>query len=234
MRVLLKLSGESVSDGLGINYQKVKEVVSLFNNVKDLGHEIVIVVGGGNFHRGRENTNLDAVTSDTIGMLATIMNALTLKDAFINIGIPSIVSTPFNFNQLLNRYTDEELRNKIKEGSIIIFGGGIGESGYSTDSAASKYASLMHCDLIIKLTNVDGVYDSDPRINENAKMYEKITFDEVIQKKLKVMDENAFIECKNNNISIRVINFNNQDNLLKAINNECIGTIISNEVENER
>lgn len=228
-RILLKLSGESLGDKKqGLDLDKTLKICETIKELVEKGYEIVIVVGGGNYWRGRENTNFDKVTSDTIGMLGTVMNALALKDSFRQLGINAIVSTPFNFNELVPRYTKDEILTALDFKNVVIFGGGLGKSGYSTDSAASHQAVITKCDLIVKLTNVDGVYDSDPKTNKNAKKYDFLTFKEVLDKELKIMDLGAIKECMNNNISIAVINFEDKNNLLKVLNNEKVGTIISN------
>ncbi len=232
-RVLLKLSGESLGkEKEGLDFALVLEVCNYVKFLIEKGYEIVIVVGGGNYWRGRDNLEIEKVTSDTIGMLGTIINALALKDGFRQVGIKAIVSTPFNFNELLPQYKSQELVSALDLKNVVIFGGGIGKSGYSTDSAASHEAVVTKCDLIVKLTNVDGVYDRDPSVDKDAQKYDQISFKEVLDKGLKIMDLSAIKECMENNISIAVINFKDKDNLLRILNQEKVGTLISNEKSN--
>ena len=213
-RVLIKLSGESLmNEKENINKEKVQELTNLFKQVRELGIELGIVIGGGNFFRGRSNQDMYQLYVDSMGMLGTCMNALGLMDGFKKNNVNAIFSTPFNLNNLYPTYTQEELNNLIKD-NVIVFGGGTGNIGCSTDTASSNKAKLINADVIIKLTNVDGVYDKDPNKYEDAKLYKSLTFKEVLDNpEIKVMDIGAIEECKENNIEIRVINFNDKNNL---------------------
>ena len=225
-RIILKISGEALKDeGKNVSNNKLEIVLRTINKLKD-NHQIGIVIGGGNFFRGRENANIEKVTGDTIGMLSTIINSLYLKDYLEKNNLKVILSNPFNFNELMDKYNNDELKDYYDNNHIIIFGGGIGKSGFSTDSGAILAADILNSDLIIKMTNVDGVYDSDPKNNPNAKKYNRLTYDEVIDKNLKVMDLYAIEKCKEKNISILVINFNDYKKISEAINNKNIGTYI--------
>ena len=229
-RILIKLSGESLMGDVAlIDKEKTKELAKLIKRVREMGVEVGIVIGGGNFFRGRSNQDMYQLYVDTMGMLGTTINALGLADAFRNEDLPCIISTPFDLNGLIPKYTEEEVLEKIKE-NVVIFGGGTGHIGCSTDTAASNKASLIKADSIIKLTNVDGVYNKDPNKYSDAIMYDKLTHDDVLANpEIKVMDISAIEECKENNIDITVINFNDKENLIKVLNGEAIGTVITSD-----
>ncbi len=227
-RILLKLSGESLmGDVTLIDKSKTKEIADLIKRIRDMGIEVGIVIGGGNFFRGRSNQDMYQLYVDTMGMLGTTINALGLADAFRNVDVPCIISTPFDLNGLIPKYSDEEVLEKIND-NVVIFGGGTGHIGCSTDTCASNKASLIHANTIIKLTNVDGVYDKDPNKYTDAIMYDYLTHQEVLDNpEIKVMDIPAVRECMDNNIDINVINFNDKENLIKVLEHEKIGTRIS-------
>ncbi len=215
MKVVLKVSGELLN-----NIEVLNSLISNVNKLKD-SNKIAIVIGGGNYFRGRDHLDMKELNRDTIGMLASVMNSLTLDNYFSNKNISSIVSTPFTFPNLLEDYSDDDLL-RLYEDNIVIFGGGIGKCGVSTDTKCFEVAKLLNADMIIKLTNVDGVYDKDPNKYEDAKLLKNITFDQVLDNKLSVMDLGMIEACKINNIKIKVMNFNNIDNLL----NDSEGSII--------
>jgi len=228
-RIILKVSGEALrNENVLVSKEKLKIILDTIKLLKKENHKIGIVVGGGNFFRGRENTDMSKVNADTIGMLGTIMNALYIKDYIEKNSINCAVSTPFSFPNLLNDYNIEELNEAYDNGNVIIFGGGIGQSGYSTDSGAAMAAELLNGDLIVKMTNVDGVYDSDPKMNKDAIKFDKLDFDEIIEKKLKVMDLEALKKCKQNNINILVINFTEYEKIIGYLKGIQVGTIIKN------
>ena len=227
-RILLKLSGESLMGDVAlIDKSKTKEIADLIKRIRDMGIEIGIVIGGGNFFRGRSNQDMYQLYVDTMGMLGTTINALGLADAFRNADVPCIISTPFDLNGLIPKYSDDEVLEKIQD-NVVIFGGGTGHIGCSTDTCASNKASLIQANTIIKLTNVDGVYDKDPNKYSDAIMYDYLTHQDVLDnQEIKVMDIPAVRECMDNNIDINVINFNDKENLVKVLENEKIGTRIS-------
>ncbi len=227
-RILIKLSGESLmGDDLVIDKEKTMMIAKLIKRVQEMHIEIGIVIGGGNFFRGRSNQDMYPLYVDTMGMLGTTINALALADAFKKCDVPCIISTPFDLNGLIPKYQEEEILEKIKD-HIILFGGGTGHIGCSTDTCASNKASLIKADAIIKLTNVDGVYDKDPNKYSDAIKYDHLTHQEVLDNPLiKVMDIEAVRECMNNDIDITVINFNDQENLIRILENKKIGTRIS-------
>ena len=227
-RILIKLSGESLMGDVAlIDKEKTKEIASLIKRVCEMGIEVAIVIGGGNFFRGRSNQDMYQLYVDTMGMLGTTINALGLADAFRNANVPCIISTPFDLNGLIPKYEMDEVKEKIKD-NVVIFGGGTGHIGCSTDTCASNKASVIGADTIIKLTNVDGVYDKDPNKYPDAVMYNELTHQEVLDNpEIKVMDIPAIEECQNNNIDITVINFNDKENLIRILEGKKIGTRIS-------
>ena len=227
--ILLKLSGESLmSDTENINKEKTKEIAKLIKRVHDMGINIGIVVGGGNFFRGRSHQDMEAINADSMGMLGTTMNALALRDAFTKENIKNVVFSPFDFHELIEYHSEEELKKLYKEGTVIIFSGGTGHIGCSTDTAASMKATMIGADVIIKLTNVDGVYDKDPNKYSDAKMYKKLTHQEVLDNpEIKVMDLKCIKDCMKENKDILVINFDDKENLIKVLNGVDIGTVIS-------
>jgi len=226
-RVILKISGEALKIGNNlIADEKLEIILKTIEILKKDNHKIGIVIGGGNFFRGREHNEMEKVTRDTIGMLGTVTNALYIKDFLSKKNINSIISTPFNFPNLIENYTNNELNEKYENGEIILFGGGIGKSGYSTDSGTILASEILNCDLIIKMTNVDGVYDGDPKIMKDAKKFSKLTYDEVIKNNYKVMDQYAIEKCKENGIKILVINYSDYEGIKKYFDGKIIGTLI--------
>lgn len=226
-RVILKISGEALkSNNEQVSKDKLNIILNSIKILKNRNIKIGIVIGGGNFFRGREHTDMNKVTADTIGMLGTVMNALYLKDYLEQNSIKSIVSTPFDFPNILNNYSNNDLFDLQENDNVIIFGGGIGKSGYSTDSGVILARDILKSDFIIKMTNVDGVYDSDPKINLNAIKYDRLSFSEVLKKDLKVMDSYAIEKCMESNTKILVINFENYKDIDKYLNGIPVGTII--------
>lgn len=225
-KVVLKISGEYLKeDRENVSIKKLEHIGIIIKKLLDNNFYISVVIGGGNFFRGRSNTNMDKVTGDTIGMLSTVMNSLYLKDYLNSINIEAIVTTPFDFPGLLENYSKEDIKNYS---GVTIFGGGIGKSGFSTDSAVVNASLITESPIIIKLTNVDGVYDKDPNKDISAIMFEDITYDEVLKRNLEVMDIYAINECKKLDKKIIVMNINDIENIDRFINNEKVGTIIHN------
>ena len=229
LRVLLKLSGESLagSDSKGINFDKVLEICSEIKEVVEKTKiELGIVVGGGNFWRGRSNQHMDRCTSDHIGMLATTMNALALNDAFKQLGQESRVQTGIEMRQISEFYIKNRADRHMQKGRIVIFGCGTGSPFFSTDTAASLRAAEINADILIKATNVDGIYTSDPKKDKDAKKIDELTYIDVLNKKLKVMDSTAITLCMENEIPIIVYDLNKKGDLLKIIQGKKIGTIV--------
>lgn len=227
-RILLKLSGETLSgsDGKGIDFNSVLNICDEIKECSKLGVEISIVVGGGNFWRGRSNTNMDRCTADHIGMLATTMNALALQDAFKQLQVESRVQTGIEMRQIAEFYIKNRATRHMEKGRIVIFGCGTGSPFFSTDTAAALRAAEINADIIFKATNVDGVYTGDPKKDKTATKFDEITYIEVLNRKLNVMDSTATSLCMDNNIPILVFDINQKGNLLKAIKGEKIGTIV--------
>lgn len=229
-RILLKLSGEYFKGAKenGIDFEKMLEVA---RTIKECLHnnnniELAIVVGGGNFWRGRSNTMMDSCTSDHIGMLATTMNALALNDAFIQIGLESRVQTGIEMRQIAELYIRERALKHLSKKRVVIFGCGTGSPFFSTDTSASLRAAEINADIILKATNVDYVYTKDPRKYDDYEIIKETSHLNVIKEKLRVMDLTAISLCMDNNIPIRIFNINDLSNLKKAILGEDIGTII--------
>ena len=229
--ILLKLSGESLmSEAENINKEKTREIARLIKKVQAMGINISVVVGGGNFFRGRSHQDMEAINADSMGMLGTTMNALALRDAFTKENIKNVISSPFDFHELIEYHSEDELKKMYNEGVVIIFSGGTGHIGCSTDTAASMKAIMIGANVIIKLTNVDGVYDKDPNKYKDAILYKKLTHKEVLDNpEIKVMDLKCIKDCMEYNKDILVINFNDQENLIKVLNGEDVGTVIKND-----
>jgi uridylate kinase len=229
-RILLKLSGESLagSKGTGIDFDRVLDVCKEIKEVAELGIEVAIVVGGGNFWRGRSNQQMDRCTSDYIGMLGTTMNALALGDAFKQLGQDVRVQTGVEMRQVAEFYIKNRADRHLDKGRVVIFGCGTGSPFFSTDTAAALRSAEINADAVLKATNVDGIYTADPRKDENATLIKEVTYMEVLNKKLNVMDSTAPTLCMDIDIPIIVFNINNKGNLLDLINGKDIGTLVRN------
>ena len=227
-RILLKLSGEVLSGdkGTGIDFDKTLEFAREIKEGVELGAEIAIVVGGGNFWRGKSNEYMNRATSDYIGMLGTVMNALALGDAFKQIGVPVRVQTGVEMRQIAEFYIKDRAIRHLEKGRVVIFGCGTGSPFFSTDTASALRAAEINADVLIKATKVDGVYDKDPKKYEDAVKFDEITYIDVLNKKLNVMDSTAISLCMEENIPIKVFNILEKGNLRKVILNENIGTIV--------
>lgn len=224
-RVILKISGEVLkSDNENVSKDKLEKICKIVSLLKERGICVGIVSGGGNFFRGREHTDMNQVERDTIGMLGTVMNALYIKDYLSNNNIDAVVSTPFNFNKLISNYKSRELKKLYDKGTVIVFGGGVGKCGYSTDSGTILASQILNSKLIIKLTKVDGIYDKDPELYKDVIKYDYLKYDEVLDKDIKVMDKYAVEMCKEKNIKILVMSFNKYDQILKYFDGINIGT----------
>lgn len=226
-RVLLKLSGEALSGdrGFGINNDVVNEIAEAINQIQSRGVEVAVVVGGGNFWRGRTSEGMDRTTADYIGMLATVMNAMALQDALENIGVLTRVQTAIEMRQIAEPYIRRKAVRHLEKERVVIFGAGTGNPYFSTDTAAALRAAEMEAEVILLAKNVDGVYDKDPKVHEDAKMFEKLTYLDVIQRELKVMDSTATSLCMDNKIPIKVFELTTE-NILRAVYGENIGTTV--------
>lgn len=226
-RILLKLSGEALagSKKFGIDFETIKPIAKSIKQAYESGCQIAIVVGGGNFWRGRTSGNMNRVRADHMGMMATVMNALGLADVLEETGLEVKVMTAVPFPQIGEPYSPEKAVRHLKKGRIVIFAYGTGSAFFSTDTAAALRASEIKAEAIFKATNVDGVYDSDPKTNPDAKKYTEVTFEEVLSKNLKVMDSTAASLCRDNNISVLVFSLQNPENIVKTLEGENLGTI---------
>lgn len=227
-RVLIKLSGEALSGNLGhgLDYPTLESIAKSIKKVHDLGVKIGVVVGGGNYWRGRQHQGMDHTTADQIGMLATVMNALAVADAIKAQGVGSRAVTAINMSPIAERFKKENVDNYLDNGEVVVFGAGTGNPFFSTDSAAALRAAEIGADLIMKATMVDGVYNKDPGKNSDAVMYDEITYLEVLNKELGVMDFAAISLCKDNKIPISVFNLKDPDNIVRVIKGEKVGTIV--------
>lgn len=227
-RILLKLSGEALagSNKFGLDYDVVFKICESIKKCVELGAQIGIVVGGGNFWRGRTSGKMDRTRADHMGMLATVMNSLALCDALEAHGVNVRVQTAINMQQIAEPYIRNRAVRHLEKERVVIFGCGTGNPFFSTDTAASLRAAEIDADIIFKATMVDGVYDSDPHKNPNAEKYDEITFSRVLGDDLAVMDLTAASMCKDNDIPILVFSLSDPDNIVKALTGENIGTLV--------
>jgi uridylate kinase len=229
-RILLKLSGESLmgKQQSGIDGDRLSEYVLQIQEAKDLGVQIAIVIGGGNIFRGVAGTakGFDRVKGDQMGMLATVINGLALNSAFTASGIKSRLMTAIRMEPVGEYYSRDKAVEALEKGEVVILTGGTGNPYFTTDTASSLRGIEIGADAMIKGTRVDGIYSSDPEKDPNAKKYSEITFDEIYNKGLKIMDLTAAIMCKENNLPIVVFNMDIKGNLIKVLKGEPIGTIV--------
>ena len=227
-RVLLKLSGEAMAGDkkTGINDDVVRDITAKIKEVSDLGVEVALVVGGGNFWRGRSSEKMDRVTADHMGMLATLMNALALSDALEQHGAVTRVMSAVDIRQMAEPYIRKRAVRHLEKGRIVIFACGTGNPYFSTDTGAALRATEIGADVFMKATMVDGVYDKDPKVYPDAVKYDRISHDEVLSKNLKVMDATAAALCRDNNTKILVFSMEDPDNIVKIAKGENLGTIV--------
>ncbi len=231
-RVLLKLSGESLMGrrNFGIDPEKVDFFAREIKKIHDLNIEIGIVIGGGNLFRGlnAEDQGLDRVTGDHMGMLATVINSLALQNACERNGMFTRLMTAIEMHQIAEPYIRRRAVRHLEKGRIVIFGAGTGSPYFSTDTAATLRAVEIDAEAVLKGTRVDGIYDSDPEKNPDAKRFEEISYIDVLQKNLRVMDLTAISLCRENNLPIIVFNMDKEDNLLKLLTGNNVGTSVNN------
>ena len=227
-RVLLKLSGEAMAgeQGSGLDFDTVLRVCENVKECADRGVQIAIVVGGGNFWRGRSGGKMDRTRADHMGMLATTINALALADALEQLGCDVRVQTAIAMNQVAEPYIRYRAVRHLEKGRIVIFGCGTGNPFFSTDTAAALRAAEIEADIIFKASMVDGVYDSDPKKNPDAVKFDELSYMDVLDKDLKVMDSTAATLCRDNHLPLLVFNLNDPHNIVRAIGGEPIGTIV--------
>lgn len=232
-RVLLKISGEVLAGGKGhgIDFDTVNAVCSSVKKMADMGVEIGLVVGGGNFWRGRSSGDMDRTRADHIGMLATVMNSLALADSLEQMGVAVRVQTAIAMQQIAEPYIRNRATRHLEKGRVVVFGCGTGNPFFSTDTAAALRAAEIDADIIFKATNVDGIYDKDPNRYDDAIKYDVITHGDILSKGLAVMDSTAASLCRDNNIPILVFNLQQPDNMVKAVLGETVGTLVVEEKE---
>ena len=227
-RILLKLSGEVLAGegGKGVDFDTVKPICEVIKECADMGVQIGIVVGGGNFWRGRSSGTMDRTRADQMGMLATVMNSLALQEALIQEGNDAVVMTALDIQRVGKSFNKDEAVRLLEQGRIVIFGGGTGNPFFSTDTGASLRACEIEADIFFKASNVDGVYDKDPNKYADAVKYDTLTYDEILEKRLGVMDNTAAALAGNSRLPILVFNLNDPANIKKAVLGENIGTIV--------
>ena len=227
-RILLMLSGEAMAgeQHFGINNPMVKKVAAQIKEVHDAGVEIAIVVGGGNFWRGRTSENMDRATADYIGMLATVMNAMALQDALESLDVPTRVQTAIEMREVAEPYVRRKAIRHLEKGRVVIFGAGTGSPFFSTDTTAALRAAEISAEVIMLAKKIDAVYSDDPEKNPDAERYDSLTHTQVLEQDLKVMDATAAALCRDNDIAIHVFALAEDGNVMKAVCGEKIGTIV--------
>lgn len=227
-RVLLKLSGEALAGekGFGIDTETMGKVCDSIKKVVDAGVEVAIVVGGGNFWRGRKAQEMERTTADYMGMLATIMNGQALQDALELRGLDTRLQSAIEMRQIAEPYIRRKAVRHLEKGRVVIFAGGTGNPFFSTDTCAALRATEINAEIILFGKTVDGVYDSDPKENEKAKKFAEISYSEILSKNLKVIDSTAASLCRDNNVPTMIFAVSDAENILKAVYGENIGTII--------
>lgn len=227
-RILLKVSGEALAgeSHFGFDEAMLKKVALQVKEVTELGVQVAVVVGGGNFWRGRSSKSMDRATADYIGMLATVMNAMALQDAFEAEGIPTRVQTAIEMREVAEPYVRRKAMSHLESGKVVIFGAGTGSPFFSTDTTAALRAAEINAEVILLAKKVDAVYSDDPETNPNAVRYDSLTHTEVLERDLKVMDSTAASLCRDNGIAIHVFGLAEEGNVLKAVCGEKIGTIV--------
>ena len=229
-RILLKLSGEALAGDkrFGLDSDVISMVVDQLVQVHEMGVEIALVIGGGNFWRGRQGTKMDRTTADQMGMLATVMNSLAMMDAIEQKGIPTRVQTALNMISVAEPYVLRKALHHFEKGRIVIMACGTGNPYCSTDTAAAQRACEIDADVLLMAKNIDGIYDSDPNTNPNAKKFEKLTFGDIVNKGLKAMDATAATMCMENDVPVLAFALNEKNSIIRAVCGENLGTLISN------
>ena len=230
-RILLKISGEALGGekGTGFDEPTMDAICGGVKKAHELGVQIGIVVGGGNFWRGRSSGKMERPLADKIGMLATVMNALAVSDKLEQLGVQTEVFTSITMPQVAPAFTRKDALRAMEEGKIAIFGGGTGNPFFSTDTAAALRACEISADVLLMAKNVDGIYDSDPKTNPAAKKYDKLTYSDIVNQGLKVIDSTAATMCMENGVPTLAFGLNEKDSILRAVCGEKIGTLISAE-----
>jgi uridylate kinase len=230
-RILLKLSGEALGgqSGVSISAEAVQDMAQQIKEVRELGVQVVVVVGGGNIFRGLKGSEsgVERATGDYMGMLATVINALALQDALEKISVATRVQTAISMAQVAEPFIRRRAVRHLEKGRVVIFGGGTGNPYFSTDTAAALRANEIGAEVILKATKVDGIYDSDPKLNAKAKRFSRITYLDALQRQLKVMDSTAFSLCMDNKMPIIVFDMFRPHNLRRVVLGEKVGTLVT-------
>ncbi len=230
-RILLKLSGEALlgDEDYGIDPKMILRIATEIGDVNRAGVQVTVVIGGGNIFRGAglAESGIDRVTGDHMGMLATLMNALALQDALESINVDARVMSAVSAHDVCEDYIRRRAIRHLEKGRVVVCAGGTGNPFFTTDTAAALRAIEVDADIVLKATKVDGVYTSDPAKDEDARLYESLSYDRVIEDKLGVMDANAIVLCRDQQMPIRVFNVFNEGNLMRLVNGEPIGTLVS-------
>lgn len=230
-RILLKLSGEALAadQGFGVDNDRIHEIAAELQEVQELGVEIAIVVGGGNFFRGvaEQARDMDRVSADHMGMLATVINALALQDALEKRNIHTRVMSAIEMNQVAEPFIRRRAIRHLEKGRVVVFAAGTGNPYFSTDTAASLRAMEIKADAILKATKVDGIYDADPMKVVDATKFEQISYLEVLKQGLRVMDATAISLCRENNLPIVIFNLNTRDNIRRVVMGERVGSLVT-------
>lgn len=229
-RILLKLSGEVLAgtDKSGLNEKVVENICKNIKEVTNMGVEIAIVIGGGNFWRGRNSEHIERSTADYMGMLATILNGLALEDALNFYGVPSVLETSIEMNGITETFNLKNALKHLNEKKVVIFAGGTGHPYFTTDTAAALRAIEINADILLLGKSIDGVYSSDPEIDKNAIKYDEISYTDILKQDLKVMDSTATSMCRDNSMPLLVFGIDEPENIIKAIKGEKIGTVVVN------
>lgn len=227
-RIILKLSGEALSgdNRMGIDEDTISNIAEKVKMLKEMGVQIAVVIGGGNFWRGRSSKTMDRTTADHMGMLATVINSLAFQDALEKIGVETRVQTAIEMRQIAEPYIRRRAVRHLEKGRVVIFAAGTGNPYFSTDTTAALRAAEIEADVILLAKKVDGVYDSDPVLNKDARKYDKLSYIDVIKEGLGVMDSTAASLCMDNRIPIIVFDLKSPNNILKIMQGHLVGTII--------
>ncbi|MFA6866709.1 MAG: UMP kinase [Clostridia bacterium] len=227
-RALIKISGEALAgkQGFGLNEEKIDKVINQIAEVVNMGVQVGVVVGGGNFWRGRQGTEMERTTADHMGMLATIINALALRDALEKRGVETRVQTALTIERVAEPYILGKALRHLEKGRVVIFACGTGNPYFSTDTGAALRAAEIQADVLLLAKNVDGIYESDPKINPDAKKYDKISYIDFIKQGLSAMDTTAVSLCMENSIPIIAFGLDDENSIVRAVKGEKIGTII--------
>ena len=227
-RILLKISGEALAGDAksGIDFDTVERVCASVKKCVDLGVQIAIVVGGGNFWRGREGDEMDRTSADYMGMLATVINALALSDALDRQGVDNRVMTALVIDKIGEPYNVKTAKRYLSEGKVVVFGGGTGSPFFTTDTGASLKACEIQAEVLLLAKNIDGIYDSDPKTNPNAKKFDTLTYDEYVEKGLRALDTSAVVMCKENGLKIHAFGNLDENSIVNAVFAESDGTVV--------